>query len=377
MGPLTGFKIIEIAGIGPGPFCGMLLADMGAEVIRLVRPVTGDLGIAMPERFDLMNRSRPTVTVDLKTSQGVELVLRLCKEADALFEGFRPGVMERLGLGPEICLARNPKLVYGRVTGWGQEGPWVDSAGHDPNFIGLAGALGCIGEKGGDPVYPLNLIGDFGGGSLYLAMGMLAAMLEASRSGQGQVVDAAIVDGVASLMTSIYGLRAGGMWRDHRGSNLMDGGAPFARCYRTADDKFVVVAPVENRFFVQLLEALGIGDIDTTRQNDPEYWPTIEARLAAVFETRTRREWSNLLVGTDACYAPVLELSEVPDHPHMRARKTFVDIDGIRQPAPAPRFSRTKSTIQSVAGERPSEKDVLKSWGLSAAEVESFSTRQG
>ena len=273
MGPLKGYKIIEIAGIGPGQFCGMLLADMGAELIRLERPVIGDLGMAMPARLNLMNRSRPAISVDLKTEKGIELVLSLCEEADAIFEGYRPGVMERLGLGPEECMARNPRLVYGRMTGWGQDGPLADTAGHDPNYIGLAGTLACIGEKGGDPVYPMNLIGDFGGGGAYLAIGLLAAMLESSNSGKGQVVDAAMVDGVSSMMTFIYGLKAGGMWREERGSNVVDGGAPFTRTYRTSDNKHIVVAPVENRFFRALLDELGIDDLDANRQNDPAYWP--------------------------------------------------------------------------------------------------------
>jgi alpha-methylacyl-CoA racemase len=369
MGPLKGFKIIEIAGIGPGQFCGMLLADMGAEIIRLERPDIGDLGMAIPAKYNLMNRSRPAVAIDLKTEQGTELVLRLCEEADAIFEGYRPGVMERLGLGPEVCMKRNPRLVYGRMTGWGQEGPWSDSAGHDPNYIGLAGALACIGEKGSDPVYPLNLIGDFGGGGAYLAMGMLAAMLEVSRSGKGQVIDAAMVDGVSSLMTFIYGLMAAGMWREERGGNVLDGGAPFARTYRTKDDRHVVVAPIENRFFRELLAQLGISDIDPARQHDRSYWPEMEQRLAAVFRQKTRKEWSNILAGTDTCFAPVLNLSEVPEHPHNRIRKSHVRVDGIQQPAPAPRFSRTESEIQCPPMEHQPAAPILRRWGLSDEEI--------
>jgi alpha-methylacyl-CoA racemase len=372
MGPLKGFKIIEIAGIGPGQLCGMLLADMGADVIRLERADVGDLGMAMPPRFNLMNRSRPTVSIDLKTEQGRKLVLRLCEEADALFEGYRPGVMERLGLCPATCFERNPRLVYGRMTGWGQEGPLADSAGHDPNYIGLAGALGCIGERGGDPVYPMNLIGDFGGGALYLAMGMLAAMLEASKSGKGQVVDAAMVDGVSSMMTFIYGLRAGGMWRDGRGNNVLDGGAPFARSYRTSDDKHVVIASIENRFFRQLLNELGLTDIDPERQHDVAYWPEMEEKLAAVFKTKTRDEWCDQLAGTDTCYAPVLDLPEVPEHPQIKARNTFVRLDGIEQPAPAPRFSRTHSAIQCPPSEHQPAGPVLRRWGLEEDEIEAL-----
>ena len=370
MGPLQGFKIIEIAGIGPGQFCGMLLADMGAEVLRLERPDVGDLGLVMPAKFNLMNRSRPAVAIDLKTEQGTELVLRLCKEADAIFEGYRPGVMERLGLGPDACMACNPKLVYGRMTGWGQDGPWALAAGHDPNYIGLAGALSCIGEKDGDPVYPLNVIGDFGGGGAYLAMGMLAAMLEASRSGKGQIVDAAMVDGVSSLMTFFYGLAAGGMWSEERGSNILDGGAPFARAYRTKDDKHVVIGPIENRFFRELLAKLNIEDIDPKRQHDKSYWPEMGEKLAIVFRTKTRLEWNQILDGTDSCYAPVLSLSEAPEHPHNRARKTHVTVDGIEQPAPAPRFSRTPSNIQCPPMDLQPATPILRRWGLSDGEIQ-------
>jgi alpha-methylacyl-CoA racemase len=369
MGPLKGFKILEIAGIGPGQFCGMLLADMGADLIRLERPTLNDSEIMMPPRINLMNRSRPAIAIDLKTQQGRKLVLRLCEEADALFEGFRPGIMERLGLGPDDCMKRNQRLVYGRMTGWGQEGPLADSAGHDPNYVGLAGALACIGEKGGDPVYPLNLVGDFGGGGVYLAMGMLAAMLEASRSGQGQVVDATMVDGIASMTTFIYGLKTVGMWREERGSNVLDGGAPFAKTYRTSDDRHIVIAPLENRFFRLLLAELGIDDLDADRQNDRAYWPVMEKRLAQVFRTRTRDEWCDLLEGTDTCFSPVLNISEVPQHPHNVARKTHVHVDGIEQPAPAPRFSRTPSEIRCPPMEHQPVTPVLRHWGLTDDEI--------
>jgi alpha-methylacyl-CoA racemase len=284
--------------------------------------------------------------------------------------------MERLGLDPNTCLKRNPRLVYGRMTGWGQQGPLADSAGHDPNYIGLAGALACIGERDGGPVYPMNLIGDFGGGALYLAMGMLAAMLEASKSGKGQVVDAAMIDGVSSLMTFIYGLRAGGMWRDGRGSNVLDGGAPFARSYRTSDDKYVVIAPIENRFFRELLRELGLDDIDPDRQYDQAYWPELEQQLSAIFRTKTRDEWCDQLAGTDTCYAPVLELSEVAEHPQMKARDTFVRVDGIEQPAPAPRFSRTPAQIQCPPADDQPAAPVLRRWGLQEEEIEQFITPQ-
>jgi len=370
MGPLTGFKIIEIAGIGPSQFCGMLLAEMGVEIIRLERPATGDLGVGMPARFNLMNRSRPTIPADLKTEQGRKLVLSLCDDADALFEGFRPGVMERLGLGPDECMSRNPELVYGRMTGWGQDGPLAEAAGHDANYIALSGALASIGERGGDPVYPLNLVGDFGGGGVYLAMGLLAAMLESSKSGKGQVVDAAMVDGAASLMTMFYGLLAGDMWRDERGSNILDGGAPFARPYRTLDGKHIVVSPLENRFFREMLNIMEIEDIDASRQNEPGYWPEIETRLKSVFQTRTRDEWCALLEGSDACFAPVLKMSEAADHRHNMARNTLVSVDGILQPAPAPRFSRTVSEIHGAAAGVQPAAPVLKRWGLSDEEID-------
>ena len=367
MGPLKGYKIIEIAGIGPGQFAGMLLADMGASVVRIERPVNAEPVFAEHARFNVMNRSRPSVAVDLKTPAGVRTVLDLCAEADAIFEGFRPGVMERLGLGPADCMARNKKLVYGRMTGWGQEGPLADSIGHDANFIGLAGVYASIGEKGGEPVYPLNLVGDMGGGGAFLVIGLLAAMLEASKSGAGQVVDAAMVDGAALQMASIWGFRAAGAWQDERGSNILDGGAPFYTAYRTLDGRHIAVAPIENRFYRNLLDALGLDDIDPDRQHDRSQWSAVRQRLQAVFATRTRDEWSSLLAGADTCCTPILELSEVGGHPHNAARSTFVDIEGVSQPAPAPRFSRTVSAIGSAAGPAlPDLVGVLRGWGASA-----------
>ncbi len=347
MGPLEGIRIVEIAGIGPGQFCGMLLADMGASVLRIDRLESADLGVAMPARFNLMNRSRAVVPLDLRRPEGVELVLDLCAGADALFECFRPGVMEKLGLGPTECLARNPRLVYGRMTGWGQDGPLAPRAGHDPNYIALAGVLGSIGEQGGPPVYPLNVIGDFGGGGVYMALGLLAGILEASRSGQGQVVDTAMVDGAASLMTLFHGLLAAGLWSERRGSNVLDGGAPFLRPYETADERHVVVGALEGRFFAQLLDRLGITDLDPAWQYDRRRWPEIERRLVEAFRSRTRADWIEAFEGSDACFAPVLSLSEATRHPHNMARGTYVDVDGITQPAPAPRFSRTPSAVQS------------------------------
>ncbi len=373
MGPLKGVRIIEIAGIGPGQLCGMLLADMGAEVLRIERIAAAELGVSLPARFDLMNRSRTAVALDLKRAEGVELVLELCGSADALFEGFRPGAMERLGLGPEACMARNPRLVYGRMTGWGQAGPLAGRAGHDPNYIALAGVLSCIGERGGGPVYPLNLVGDFGGGGTYLALGLLAGILEASRSGQGQVVDAAMVDGAASLMTAFHGLVAAGMWREERGSNILDGGAPFLRPYETADGQHVVIGALEPRFFRLLLEKMGFDDIDPVAQNDRSQWPALRRRFEDAFRTRTRQEWCDLLQDTDACFAPVLSLTEATRHPHATARRAYVDVDGIIQPAPAPRFSRTPSAISRPP--RPAgagAAQALTGWGIDAAKVQAL-----
>jgi alpha-methylacyl-CoA racemase len=370
MGPLAGFKIVEIAGIGPGQFCGMLLADMGAQLIRLDRPVVDDLGMDIPARYNLMNRSRPTIAVDLKSEVGVELVLRLCDDADAIFEGFRPGVMERIGLGPSECMARNEKLVYGRMTGYGQEGPLADSVGHDTNYIALAGALHAIGDRDRPPPIPLNLIGDFGGGGVYLAMGMLAAMLEASKSGKGQVVDAAMIDGVASMMTLFYGLMAGGYWTDARQANMIDGNAPFIKTYETSDGGYVAVCAVENRFYKALLDALEIKSIDPADQHKTESWPEHEAIFTEIFSMKTRDEWSDILEGTDACAAPVLSLREAPKHVHNEARKVFVNVDGIEQPAPAPRFSRTRSEISSAPNEAgEADRQVLSDWGLSESEI--------
>ena len=371
MGPLEGYRIIEIAGIGPGQFCGMLLADMGAQLLRVDRTESGDRGVAMPAKYNLMNRSRPVISVDLKQPEGVDLVLRLCAGADALFEGFRPGVMERLGLGPAQCMERNQRLVYGRITGWGQEGPLADSAGHDTNYIALAGALGTLGEAGRPPPVPLNLIGDFGGGGLYLALGMLAALLEAQRSGQGQVVDAAMVDGTASMMTLFYGMLAGGLWQDRRGVNLFDGSAPFVRAYETRDGEYVAVCAIERRFFTTLLEILETDEIDPNDQYDRASWPKHHAVLEGLFRSRTRAEWTQALEGTDACFAQVLSLTEAAKHPHSAARNSYVTVDDILQPAPAPRFSRTPSQIQSPPSEPSGDAgEGLAAWGLNEAEVE-------
>jgi alpha-methylacyl-CoA racemase len=373
MGPLQGFKIIEVAGIGPTQFCGMLLADMGASVIRVVRPGTADVGIGLAEKFNLMNRGRPAVAIDLKSAAGIEMLLKICESADALFEGFRPGVMERLGLGPAVCCQKNRRLVYGRMTGWGQEGPLANAVGHDANFAALTGALGAIGEKGANPTIPLNLVADFGGGGTYLAMGILAALLEASRSGEGQVVDAAMIDGAASLMTLFYGLYAGGIWRDERGSNFLDGAAPFYRTYRTSDDQFVVVGAIEPRFYIELLETLGVTDISPGDQYIRDKWASHAAIFESIFATKSRDAWCATFSGKDACFAPVLSLAEAPFHAHNRARNTFVDVDGIMQPGPAPRFSRTESEVMGGPAEADAiDPEVLADWGFTDGEIGKF-----
>ena len=370
MGPLSGFRIIEIGSIGPGPFCGMLLADMGADVLRIERPGYSAPGADLPRRFQLMNRGRPAITLDLKTPAGVRCVLELCERADALFEGNRPGVMEKLGLGPDACMAVNPRLVYGRMTGWGQKGPLAPTAGHDANYAAVSGAIGAIGTRDGPPVLPLNLVADFGGGGAYLAIGLLAALLEAQRSGTGQVVDAAMVDGAASLMTLFYGLLAAGAWKDQRGSNLLDGAAPFYRPYRTKDDDYVVVCAIEPQFFAELLEKAEIDDIDAAEQFDSSRWAAHIAILERKFARESRDHWATLFAGSDACVAPVLSLREAPDHPHNRERETFIEIDGVLQPAPAPRFSRTQSAVSRAGADPEVDRKILEDvWGMTAADI--------
>jgi len=362
-----------MAGIGPTQLCGMLLADMGATLIRIENPMGSDLGIDMDAEHKLLNRGRPTILVDLKTEQGAGLVLRLCEDADAIFEGFRPGVMEKLGLGPAECNARNKRLVYGRMTGFGQDGPLASTAGHDANYIALAGALHSIGDRDRPPPLPLNLIGDFGGGGLYLAMGLLAAMLECGKSGKGQVIDAAMVDGVASMLTMFYGFMSAGAWRDRRQSNFLDGGAPYARVYETSDGKYIAVCALERRFYRALLEGLGIDDIDPSEQHRPDRWPEHEARFTSAFKSRTRADWVGIFEGTDACATPVLSLTEAPEHSHNRARGTYVEVDGVLQPAPAPRFSRTPSAIRHGPREDTENfREILTDWGLGEEDIQAY-----
>jgi len=363
MGPLKGIRVVEFAGLGPGPFAAMLFSDLGADVIRIDRK-----GGHSPHKMEILYRGRRAVAFDMKNPEAVEAALKLIEKADGLIEGFRPGVMERFGVGPDACLARNPRLVYGRMTGWGQTGPLANAAGHDINYIALSGALHAIGEKGGAPVPPLNLVGDFGGGALYLAFGMVCAMLEARTSGKGQVVDAAMTDGAASLMTLFYGLKAMGMWQDARGENLLDGGAHFYGTYETKDGKWIALGPIEPQFYKELLGKMGITDVAFAAQMDRSAWPALKEKLAAAIKTKTRDEWDAVFDGSDACYAPVLSLSDAPKHPHNVARETFVEIEGVVQPAPAPRFSRTKPKIQSaLAG---SDNDAaLSAWGFSQSEI--------
>ena len=367
MGPLEGIRIVEVAGIGPGPFCAMMLSDMGAEVLRVDRAdrVRGG-GVS----FDLLNRGRRSIGVDLKNPEGVAVVLDLVGRADGLVEGFRPGVMEKLGLGPDACLARNPRLVYGRMTGWGQEGPMAKAAGHDINYIALAGALEPIGRAGEPPLPPLNLIGDFGGGGLMLAFGMACALVERQRSGKGQVVDAAMVDGAAILMTMFHGFRQGGFWKDERGTNMLDTGAWFYDVYECKDGKYVSIGSIEPHFCAQLLALTGLDQENLPPQMDQGQWPAMKERMKAVFLQKTREEWCAIMEGTDVCFAPVLSMAEAPAHPHMRARETFVERDGFVQPAPAPRFSRTAPAIQGPPAHPGQHTDAaLADWGLDAGAI--------
>jgi alpha-methylacyl-CoA racemase len=368
-GPLSGIKVVEITGIGPGPFCAMMLADLGADVIRIDRSAAVRAELPDKPSNDVLARGRRSIGVDLKNPEGVELVLKLIEKADVLTEGFRPGVMERLGLGPEVCLKRNPKLVYGRMTGFGQEGPMALAAGHDINYIALAGALAHIGREGEKPLPPLNLVGDFGGGGMLLALGVCAALVERGRSGKGQVVDAAMVDGAATLMAFIHGFYAGGGWGE-RGTNLLDTGAHFYDTYETKDGKYVSLGSIEPQFYAELLRLTGLDKETLPHQMDRAQWRPMKQRLTALFKTKTRDEWCKLMEGTDVCFAPVLTIPEAYEHPHNIARKTFVDVAGVKQPGPSPRFSRTPGEIKRPPphpGQHTQE--ALADWGIGAEDV--------
>ena len=370
-GPLAGLKVVEMGGLGPAPFCGMLLADMGAEVLRIARP--GPAAPLQDGRFDVFARGKQSLAADLRDPTALSAVLDVIAQADALIEGFRPGVMERLGLGPEVCLARNPRLVFGRMTGWGQTGPLAHAAGHDINYIALAGALHAIGPRGQKPVVPLNFVGDFGGGGMLLGFGLVCALLEARTSGRGQVVDAAMTDGTALLSTMVYGFKAQGQWSNQRGDNLLDGGAHFYDTYTCADGKHIAIGAIEPQFYALLLKLLGITDPAFAAQMNPAVWPDLKQRLSALFATRPRDAWCALLEGTDVCFAPVLDWDEAPQHPHNVARKTFIEVDGVVQPAPAPRFSRTVAGVRGSAVEKSTD-EMLESWGVSSQTLQALAT---
>ncbi|TML86333.1 MAG: CoA transferase [Actinobacteria bacterium] len=370
-GPLAGLKVIELVGLGPGPFAGMLLADMGADVLRIDRVEAGQAVDRSQPASSAMNRGKWSLAVDLKQPKGVATLLRLVDRADALFEVFRPGVAERLGFGPDVCMARNPRLIYGRLTGWGQEGPYAHVAGHDIDYLALAGALEPLGRAGQPPTPPINVLADFAGGGMLLAFGVACAAFERAASGRGQVVDAAMVDGAALMLTPFYAARASGFWGP-RGTNFLDTGAPFYDAYETADGEWVAVGAIEPQFYAELRSRLGLADDgDLDAQWDKEQWPVQKERLAALFRTKTRNEWCELLEHTDACFAPVLAPTEAPDHPHNRARHTFLRIDDVPQPAPAPRFSRTPATIGRPPTHSGDDDDeVLAAWGFTPAEID-------
>jgi len=370
MGPLTGLRVLEFEAIGPGPFCSMMLADMGADVLLVDRPQDPKLGLGGERWSDIMLRGRRSVTLDLKSEDGPAIALALAARADVLIEGFRPGVMERLGLGPDVVLARHPRIVYGRMTGWGQDGPLAPRAGHDLDYIALTGALHAIGRAGSAPTPPLNLVGDFGGGGMLLAFGIASALFEAQRSGRGQVVDAAIVEGASLLGTMFWGLKAAHQWTGQRGANVLDSGAPWYDTYATQDGHHVAIAAIEAKFYAELLARLGLANAPLPAQDDRAGWPVLRERFAAIFVTRTRAAWCEVFEGADACFAPVLTFDEAARHPHALARQAHVTVGDIPQPAPAPRFSRTPGAIRRTPPERGAGgREALAQWGFSAADV--------
>ena len=372
MGPLSGKRIIEIAGIGPGPFCAMLLSDLGAEVIRVDRASTVADELPDLPSLDLLNRGRRSIGINLKDPEGVETVLKLIESSDALIEGFRPGVAERLGIGPEDCLTRNPKLIYGRMTGWGQYGSYSSMAGHDINYIALSGVLGMIGRKDEKPVPPVNLIGDFGGGGMILALGVCAALVEVASSGKGQVIDAAMTDGSALLATMVHSFKAMGIWGD-RGTNLLDTGAPFYDVFECSDGKFISIGSIEPQFYSELLRITGLDQQENPKQMDRQSWDEMKSKIASAIKSKSREEWENLMEGTDVCFAPVLTIDEAYDHPHNLERNTFIEVAGVKQPAPAPRFSRTPASITSPPphpGEHTEE--ILLDSGFTISEISSL-----
>lgn len=371
MGPLSGIKVIELEAVGPAPFCGMLLADLGADVLLVDRPAAPGLGFELPRWSETLFRGRRSVTLDLKSPQGAAAVLELAARADALIEGFRPGVLERLGLAPDVLLARNPRLVIGRMTGWGQDGPMAPRAGHDIDYIALSGVLHAIGHADARPVPPLNLVGDFGGGGMLLGVGILAALLETKLSGRGQVVDAAMVEGASLLTTMCWGMAATGLWNDRRGENLLDSGAPWYDTYETRDGKFLAVGAIEPRFYAELLDRLGIDAATMPPQNDQAQWPLLRTRLAAAVRAKTRDEWAAVFADSDACVAPVLSFTDAKSHPHNVARGSYVNVAGVDQPAPAPKFSRTQAAVRRPPPERGAlGREALVDWGFDPAAIE-------
>jgi alpha-methylacyl-CoA racemase len=374
-GPLQGFRIVELGAIGPGPFAGALLADLGADVVRIDRIPRTEMPPDLPPRFDFYNRNKRSIALDLKQAAAVRTLLQLLPRANALVEGFRPGVAERLGLGPQVCLEANPRLIYGRMTGWGQDGPLAQEAGHDINYLAMSGALYCIGGSDRPPPPPLNLVADLGGGALYLAVGILSAAFEVQNSGRGQVIDAAMLDGVTNLMSAFQAFSQLGSWSAQRSSNVVDGGAPYYGTYETLDGKFVAVGAIEPQFYQALLRALGLADESLPAQNDRSAWPKMRERFAAIFRTRNCAQWIEATAGRDACLSPVLTIDEAATHPHMRARKVYTDFDGVRHPSPAPRFDRTPARLRlpaPAAGQH--SREVLSEWGLSEADITALET---